>query len=168
MENTKKEHSAGGVVFKTLVASRQLPVAVFLIGLHSGYHKWVLPKGLIEANESASQAALREVQEEMGITAKIIGPKPLHVEKYTYTATFKPTPGDTKRRVAEYQESQPGQTLDHKTVDFFLMEYVSGDPKIHDWEMEEAGWFTYEDALEKLAFPGERLALKKAHDTISE
>ena len=46
--SSKREFSAGGVVFKKLsVLSSQFSV-VFLLGKHSGYHKWVLPKGLIE------------------------------------------------------------------------------------------------------------------------
>lgn len=164
----KQEHSAGGVVFKKIDIRYSTFDIRYLLGLHSGYHKWVLPKGLIEPSESALEAALREIKEETGVTAKIIGENPIHTETYSYTATFKPSPDDTNRRVAVYQESAPGQTLVHKTVDFFLMEYVSGDPKDHDWEMSDAGWFTYDEALSKLAFAGERLALRKAHDTISK
>ena len=165
-QNVKTEHSAGGVVYKTLVTNRKSPTTLYLIGLHSGYHKWVLPKGLIEPGESPQATALREVQEEMGITANIIGDTLLHTENYTYTATFKPSLEDTRRRVAQYSDTQPGDTLVHKTVDFYLMAYVSGDPKNHDWEMAEAGWFTFTEALKKLAFPGEKLALQKARDKI--
>ena len=48
------------------------------------------------------------------------------------------------------------------------MEWVKGDPESHDWEMSQAGWFTFDEAISKLAFAGERLALSKAHDTISK
>jgi NADH pyrophosphatase NudC (nudix superfamily) len=46
------------------------------------------------------------------------------------------------------------------------MEYVSGEAEDHSWEMEEAGWFTFEEALEKLAFEGERIALQLAQDKL--
>lgn len=162
-QNIKTEHSAGGVVYKW--EHNQI---LWLVGKHSGYHKWVLPKGLIEPGETEKDTTLREVAEEMGITAKIIGDQPIHTEKYSYTATFKPSPDDSNRRVAQYQESIKGDTLVHKTVDFFLMQWVSGDPKDHDWEMTDAGWFSFKEASQKLAFEGERLALQIARDTISK
>ena len=62
----KQEFSAGGVVYRKLQDK-----FVWLVGLHSGYHKWVLPKGMIEVGETQAQTALREVKEETGIVAEI-------------------------------------------------------------------------------------------------
>lgn len=170
---TKQEHSAGGVVYKRFPISHKPSAICYLLGQHSGYHKWVLPKGLIEPGETAPGAALREVKEETGIRAKIIGVKPIHTDTYSYTATFKKTQSSSinhqpspQRRVTQYQETAPGDTLVHKTVDFYLMEYVSGDPQNHSWEMSDADWFTFDQAVEKLAFPGEKLALQKAKKKI--
>ena len=151
---TRQENSAGGCVYK-----RQ--ENVWLLGKHSGYHKWVLPKGLIEAGEKPEETAVREVREEMGVRARILGEQPVYVDKYSYAADFKTEKGSVGR-VAKYQESGGGQTRVDKTVTYFLMEWVAGEPKDHDFEMEEAGWFSLDEALVKLAFEGEREALKLA------
>ncbi len=50
------EVSAGGVVYRTTPGGLQV-----LICKDAGYHKWVLPKGLVHKNESYEQAALRIV-----------------------------------------------------------------------------------------------------------
>ncbi|NMC36115.1 NUDIX domain-containing protein [Candidatus Beckwithbacteria bacterium] len=164
---TKQEFSAGGVVYK-----KDQSGIVFLLGKHSGYHKWVLPKGLIEKGEKPKQTAIRETQEEMGVTAKIVKSKPIHTETYRYMADLKHSLDlqskalESTRRVKTYQEQGGGQTKVEKTVQFFLMEYVSGDPSQHGWEMENAGWFSYEQALEIMGFEGEKAGLKKAWELL--
>jgi 8-oxo-dGTP pyrophosphatase MutT (NUDIX family) len=61
----------------------------YLLGKHSGYHKWVLPKGMIEAGETPEETAVREVKEEMGVEARIVRKEPLHLEVYTFMADYK-------------------------------------------------------------------------------
>ena len=100
--NSKKEVSAGGVIFK-----REGKDILWLICKHSGYHKWAFPKGLVESGENIEDTALREVKEEVGVTAKIIQQLP-NPESYVYTLN--------------------GMRV-FKTVHYFLMEYVSGDIK---------------------------------------
>lgn len=136
----KREFSAGCVVYKK---APQGPF--FLLGKHSGYHKWVLPKGLIEKDEHGWQTALRETEEEMGVKVRLVSKKPIHKIQYFYYAD--------KTRI-------------FKTVSFYLAKHLSGEPKNHDWEMEEAGWFQFDEALEKMAFPGEKESLKKAQKMI--
>lgn len=166
-QKTKQEHSAGGCVYK--ITDNQ---TLWLLGKHSGYHKWVLPKGMIEPGETAQATAVRETLEELAITAKIIGEDPIHTIHYTYQAIPQEN-NSSIRRVKTYQEDKsfPTETqkiLIHKTVDFFLMKYQSGDPANHDWEMEAGGWFTLEEALSKLAFNDENHALQTAHDTLRQ
>lgn len=174
----KSEYSAGGCVYRC----DNGPIK-WLLGKHSGYHKWVLPKGLIEAGETAMETAVREVKEEMGVEARVIGSGPIETIEYTYMAV--PTNKDLdlrfknedlsikpERRSQTYQENTDfekarGKVRVNKRVDFFLMEWVVGDPKDHDWEMEEARWFEFEEAIQKLDFEGERVALQKAQQIIS-
>jgi 8-oxo-dGTP pyrophosphatase MutT (NUDIX family) len=176
----KREFSAGGVVYKEYgVGSKKYEVK-WLVGKHSGYHKWVLPKGLIEKGERGFDTALREVEEEMGVRAKLISERPIHKEQYWFVAELKDRESAVSeeskkkpiRRVAVYQETpefdkSKGKTRVFKTVSFYLMEFVSGDPKDHDWEMEEAGWYLFKEAVEKLAFKGEKEALRQAQGELN-
>lgn len=56
------DHSAGGVVLRG--QGRELRVAV----MRSRFYTWVLPKGHIEPGETPAQTAMRELQEEVGLT----------------------------------------------------------------------------------------------------
>ncbi|MDP2672168.1 MAG: NUDIX domain-containing protein [Candidatus Daviesbacteria bacterium] len=110
-----------------------------LLTKHSKNKHWGFPKGLIDAGQTIEQAALREVKEEGGVKAEILDK--VGYSKYVYT--FK------------------GEKI-FKVVTYFVMKYLSGDPKDHDWEMEEAGWFGVKEALEKLDFKQDKELLKKA------
>ena len=53
-----------------------MPVALYtvkiIVSSLTGEHKWVLPKGHIEKGETAQFAAVREVREEAGVSARPI------------------------------------------------------------------------------------------------
>lgn len=141
MDNSKQELSAGGVVYK-----KEDGQILWLVCKHSGYHKWVLPKGLVEEGEGLEETAVREVEEECGIKTKIIAKIP-EPEKYIYTMN---------------------NVKIFKMVNYFLMEYVSGDIVNHDFEMEEVGWFKFEEAAEKLNWHGAKKVLEKARQLLIE
>ena len=183
MKDFKREYSAGCVVYKTLTINHQPSTIKFLLGKHSGYHKWVLPKGLIEKGERGWQAALRETEEEVGVKARLVLDKPIYTEKYVYFADLKKLKVKSEklkvavksskldrntRRVEKYEEEGGEKTKVFKTVSFYLAEYVSGSPEDYGWEMEEAGWFEYKKALELMAFKGEKQALEKAQQKLQE
>ena len=165
----RQEKSAGGVVYRKSATSNQKPEVMWLLGKHSGYHKWVLPKGLIEQGERETETAMREVEEEMGVVARIVGDGPIHEEEYWFEADYSENSinsGGPERRVLAYQEGGGKQTRVHKKVVFYLMEYVTGDVANHSWEMEEAGWFSFEEAIALLDFEGEKKALQEAQSRI--
>lgn len=112
-----------------------------LLTKHSQNHYWGFPKGLIDPGQTSKEAALREVREEGGVEAEIL--EKVGDSKYVYT--FK------------------GEKI-FKVVTIYLMKYISGDPKDHDWEMEEAGWFEVEEALKTLSFSKDKELLKEAAD----
>lgn len=130
----KKEVSAGGIVFKN---------NLWLITQHSKHKGWSFPKGLIGdeiKDEPMEEAALREVEEEGGIKAKIVNEKTI-VVKYKY----------------RFED-----TLVDKTVHYFLMEYISGDPKNHDWEVSEAMFVPAEQVKNTLTFNTDKQAFDEA------
>jgi 8-oxo-dGTP pyrophosphatase MutT (NUDIX family) len=61
---------AGGVVYR--IANRE--PEFLLVTARRAPHIWVYPKGHIEPGESPEDAAVREVREEAGVTARIVGP----------------------------------------------------------------------------------------------
>lgn len=133
------EFSAGGVVFRDERRTMN-DEPLWLICKHSGYHKWVLPKGIVEEGESPEDTAIREVLEETGIKARIIK-KIIPDVRYVYTKNG---------------------ILVRKRVTFYLMKYESGDIADRNWEMEDAKWCSFEEALSLLAFDGERRTLTTA------
>jgi len=72
---TVEQVSAGGAAFR--LANQNYEVAIISVGAS---RRWQLPKGLIDAGESAETAALREVREEAGIETELLAP----VEKIEY------------------------------------------------------------------------------------
>src|SRR3954462_10736335 len=98
---TRDETSAGGVVFRSRDDVAGYDVA--LIRTHEG--RWQLPKGWIDEGESPEQTAIREVREEAGIDAEVVGP--IDRIEYWYKSTYDPEPV----RV-------------HKFVHFYLLRYT--------------------------------------------
>lgn len=162
MKTTIEEVSAGGVVYRRVGDAWE-----FLIGKHSGYHKWVLPKGLVERGENYPETAVREVLEEVGVKAVITDPRPIKTVEYYYVADMgevinkNPHTEDTVRRVKKYQEEGGAKVRVHKKVYFYLMELVD-DTGAYGWEMEERGWVSYEEAVRRLAFESEKEVLREA------
>ncbi|EKE13639.1 MAG: NUDIX hydrolase [uncultured bacterium] len=136
--------SAGGIVYKKRSRPYSLVPSPFLwlICQHSLHRGWVFPKGFVgdkDKNESNEAAALREVEEEGGIKAKIVNPKPI---------------------ISHYEYQFEG-VLYKKTVYYFLMEFVSGDPKNHDWEMMDAKFINADEVKKTLTYSSDKEAFAK-------
>jgi 8-oxo-dGTP pyrophosphatase MutT (NUDIX family) len=163
---TLEEKSAGGVVFRKTGDRHE-----FLIGEHSGYHKWVLAKGLVERGESALEAAIREVAEEVGVEAKIVDLTPIKTIEYYYFADLEEKMGidakggESERRVGKYQEEGGAKTRIHKQVIFYLME-MEKDLGSAGWEMSERKWVSFEEGMKLLAFETEREVFEAARKAL--
>jgi len=138
----RTEVSAGGVVFRM---RDDAGFDVALIRTHEG--RWQLPKGWVEEGESVEETATREVREETGIEANVIGA--LGDIEYWYTSTYDPEPA----RV-------------HKFVHFYLLQYIAGSTEDHDHEVLEARWVDLADAPRMLAFKDERRLVATAQDAL--
>ncbi len=128
-----KAISAGGVVFnknQVLVLQRK-----------NG--NWVLPKGHIERGENIEETAIREVEEETGIKAKII----TYIGEINYHAP-----------ATEFHPEED------KKVFWFLMEALSLEIKVEEKIFIQGKFLSVEDAMNILTFPLEKEILKKAYN----
>jgi 8-oxo-dGTP pyrophosphatase MutT (NUDIX family) len=97
-----------------------------------------LPKGHLDGDETAAEAASREVREEGGVDVELI--EPLGVIRYHYR--------------------RDGRLI-AKRVHFFHFEFRSGSPADHDHEIEDARWVPMERAVGELTYPGEREMVRR-------
>jgi ADP-ribose pyrophosphatase YjhB (NUDIX family) len=137
------EYSAGGLVVDL---DGDVPRGA-LIGRtdRSGRLLWSLPKGHIEAGETAEQAAVREVEEETGISGEILA------ELGTIDFWF----------VAE------GRRI-HKTVRHYLLRATGGELSDADVEVAEVAWVPLPDIRAQLAYPDERGLVDAAGRLLAE
>jgi 8-oxo-dGTP pyrophosphatase MutT (NUDIX family) len=124
-----REVSAGGVV----VRDGQVIVIVPTRRAADGSQVLCLPKGHLDPGETAEQAARREVREETGVEAELVGQ--LGEVRYWYRRDGRAVP---------------------KSVEFFLFSYLSGDTADHDDEVVEARWIDLAEAQKALSYDGER------------
>jgi len=109
-----------------------------------GRMTWSLPKGHLENEETAEEAAIREVEEETGILGRIL--VPLGTIDFWFVA-------DGKRI--------------HKTVHHYLMERVSGELNADDPEVVEVQWVPLQDVIDQLAYADERRLLEQVPDLLA-
>ncbi|ETA81300.1 bis(5'-nucleosyl)-tetraphosphatase [Youngiibacter fragilis] len=114
----------------------------FLLVKHRYGGHWDFPKGHMEGDESPLEAALREVLEETGLTLELFGE---HVLKSEYS----PKAGV------------------EKTVDFYIGRGI-GTVEIQEAEIEEYGYFSFEEALGKITYEESKTVLRKAYMLIEE
>jgi 8-oxo-dGTP pyrophosphatase MutT (NUDIX family) len=130
-----EEFSAGGVV----VDDDRLVVIVPVKRAANGARVLGLPKGHPDGDETAEEAARREVAEEAGVTGELL----------------------TDLGDVEYRYARRGDRV-AKRVRFFLYRYVSGDVADHDHEIEEARWMLMAEAVRELTYDGEREMVRRA------
>jgi len=136
----KHERSAGGLVLKHragvydgLIIGRMLP------------RIWSLPKGHVEPNEGAEDAATREVFEETGIAAAIIE-KLADIRYWFYRNRVKHS----------------------KVVHFYLMRYKSGEPVPQLGEVDETTWLPLDELSAVLTHLNERRLVQLAQTFVQE
>ena len=140
---TKTQTSAGGVAFRRRGSA--LYVALISVGDN---RRWQLPKGIVGRDESAEEAALREVREEAGVATELIE----LIEKIEYW----------------YFSGAGGKRIRfHKFVYFYLLRYESGDVRDHDHEVNEARWVEIDEAIDVLAFDSEKRVVRRAKEMIA-
>lgn len=139
----RNQVSSGGVVFRQAAPGPEVVVI-----MPRGTDRWQLPKGIVDPGESPEVTAVREVREEAGVNATLVGP----IAKIEYWYV-----GDDRDGV---------RVRFHKVVHFFLLAFTAGDVADHDHEVAEARWLPLDQAIEQLAFRNEKAVVQKAKEMI--
>lgn len=136
-----QDRSYGVIPFRIRQGVRE-----FLLVQHHAGH-WAFPKGHAEGDESAEDAARRELEEETGLTVgPLLGP-PLE-ERYIFTSK--------RGRVS-------------KTVTYFLGEVADDDAQAarpQEAEIAQLAWSPADAARDRITFPEGRKLLERALDQL--
>lgn len=135
------ETSAGGVIY------RRADAGVQVLLIRDRYRHWGFPKGHVEREESAAEAALREVEEETGLTELHLGPQLLTIDWFF---RFR------------------GRLI-HKYCHFYLIESPSGDtaPQLEEG-ITECVWLPLEEAIRSISYDNAREVLLVAAERLGE
>jgi len=113
-------------------------VQVLVVRANQHPDHWIFPKGHIEPKESAEEAAVRELEEEGGVSGKVIG-------------------------TVGVQEFDSRDNVVH--VEYFLIKYERDVKRVEDREIK---WCSYARALELLTYPDTKSLLKDARGKIEK
>lgn len=129
------ESSCGAVVCR-----KENGIVKYLLIRNKRSAHWGFPKGHVEPGETNEETAVREVLEETGLNIRIV---PGFVKKSEYTI----------------------QGKIEKSVSIFLAETDEVNYKLQEEEIEECGWYSFENALRTLNYENDKLILNdaKAH-----
>ena len=130
MSKKPKIVSAGGVVLREHTNGLQV-----LLIHRERYDDWSLPKGKGEADELLPETAIREIQEETGVTARL----GLRLPSLRYKVGKHP-----------------------KAVHYWRSSVLSQRPHRPDHEVSAVKWFPIDAALEKATHPDERAVIEAA------
>lgn len=139
------ETSAGGLVVD--VVHGHAVTAVIARRNRAGRLEWCLPKGHLEGEETAEEAAVREICEETGILGRIV--RHLATIDYWFVGH--------DRRV-------------HKVVHHYLLEAIGGELTIEndpDQEAEDVAWVRLDEVASRLAYPNERRIVSTARNLLA-
>lgn len=127
------ETSCGAVVFRMEDGIRK-----YLLIRNKRSAHWGFPKGHVEPGETEEETAIREVFEETGLHIEIL---PGFVKKSDYTI----------------------QGKIEKTVSIFLAKTEETQYVLQEEEIEEGGWFDYEQALSTLNYENDKMILHEVN-----
>lgn len=128
------EHSAGAVVYTRRAGQLRFVIERTPAGNHG------FPKGHVEAGENETQAALREIREEVGLAPDL----------------------NTDFRAVDFYPL-PGKPNTYKQVVYFLAEYENQTPTPQASEVESISLLPYREAQAALERDGARRVLREAY-----
>lgn len=125
--------SAGGVVYQRTQKGLELLL------IRDRFGRWTLPKGHLEEGEGYGEAALREIREETGIEGRLVGPLP----------------------DSTYYFNDHGKRV-RKTVRYYLVAAMGGEPVPQEEEVAEVRWFPAEDVSDLHQYDNNRPVIEAA------
>lgn len=129
---------AGGVVF--------WEDKVLLLKNDKG--EWTLPKGAIRHGNTADEVALMRVNDETGISAKIVG-----------------SAGETSYEFFSYSRQRPVCNM----ITWFIMEAENSDVKVAiEQGFLDGGFFDIDDALKILTHNQEKSLVRVSHQKVKQ
>ncbi len=137
--DARREVSAGGVVYRVVDDT-----PMYLL-IRDSYRNWGFPKGHLECDEDAPDAAVREVQEETGLPTVTLRAE---IDTIDWFFRFR-------------------GKLVHKICHFFLMETdCSATLPQREEGITACRWAKFEEARSLLAYENARVVLERAHEII--
>jgi 8-oxo-dGTP pyrophosphatase MutT (NUDIX family) len=132
---TTVERSAGGVVLRSIDGE------VHVLLIRDPYRKWGLPKGHLEDREASADAAVREVEEETGLTDLVLGPELGEIDWIF----------------------RSGRLRIHKFCRFYLMASAQGEavPQVAEG-ISEALWLPAREAERRVTYDNAREMIRRA------
>ena len=131
-----REKSCGAIVYTNSYGER-----LYLVEqMHEGH--WGVPKGHVEANETETETALREIKEEVGLNVTI----------------------DTRFREIDTYSPKAGIIKD---VVYFVAYSESTRTTMQASEVKDVRWVKFEEAMELISFPSMQKIFLMAEDYLS-
>lgn len=129
-----QEFSAGGVVYRVEEGEP------LILMIQDRFGRWTLPKGVVEQGEPPPAAALREIEEETGVT------------------------GQVERMLGQvsYFYSDPDRGRVAKKVVYYLVRALDRDLKPQPGEVAAVSWIPISEAIDRCAYDNNRALLAQA------
>lgn len=130
----KEEKSCGAVCWRAAGADRE-----YLVLRHQNGGHWAFAKGHVEAGETETETALREIREETGLVARLD-------EGFRHATYYSPAPGVNKEVV------------------YFAAQVPAQGAKRQQEEVRELRFAAYAEAMELLTYENDKRILQAAHE----
>jgi 8-oxo-dGTP pyrophosphatase MutT (NUDIX family) len=147
MDSSTKTDKSFGIIPIKRVAEQWQVLLIHQFSKIGNNSYWVFPKGHAEGNETALQAASRELFEETGLKADKIIHDPVFSLAYSF----------------QFEGVQI-----EKTVDFYIGVITDDTVVIQTEEIKEARWCSLEEAVERLDYSGTKKMFSEIQGFLKE